>query len=103
MSIDKTVFSQLMGMYSPYDFRKCVDRYNGNYRVKKFLCRDQYLCMAFAQLVDPDRFAGKHSGLHPYHGRQGSRCKCPGCSASRSRFDLSDGSWISRFQALVYG
>lgn len=51
MSIEKTVFSQLMGMYSPYDFRKCVDRYNGNYRIKKFLCRDQYLCMAFAQLT----------------------------------------------------
>lgn len=51
MSIDKTVFSQLMGMYSPYDFRKCVDRYQGNYRVKKFQCRDQYLCMAFAQLT----------------------------------------------------
>ena len=28
MGIDKTVFSQLMGMYSPYDFKKCVDRYN---------------------------------------------------------------------------
>ena len=51
MSIEKTVFSQLMGMYSPYDFRKCVDRYNGNYRVKKFVCRDQYLCMVFAQLT----------------------------------------------------
>ncbi len=51
MSIEKTVFSQLMGLYSHYDFRKCVERYNGNYRVKKFLCRDQYLCMAFAQLT----------------------------------------------------
>ncbi len=51
MSIEKTVFSQLMELYSPYDFRKCVERYNGNYRVKKFLCRDQYLCMAFAQLT----------------------------------------------------
>lgn len=51
MSIEQSVFAQLMGMYSSYDFRKCVERYQGNYRVKKFLCRDQYLCMAFAQLT----------------------------------------------------
>ena len=29
----------------------CVNRYNGNYRVKSFSCFDQYLTMAFAQLT----------------------------------------------------
>lgn len=69
MSIDKTVFSQLMGMYSPYDFRKCVDRYNGNYRVKKFLCRDQYLCMAFAQLTYRESLRDIESCLRSMHER----------------------------------
>ncbi len=32
-------------------FRRCVDRYNGNYRVRSFTCLDQFLCMAFAQLT----------------------------------------------------
>jgi hypothetical protein len=32
-------------------FRRCVDRYNGNYRVRSFTCFDQFLCMAFAQLT----------------------------------------------------
>jgi transposase len=33
------------------DFRKCVKRYRGNYKVQKFSCMDQFLCMAFAQLT----------------------------------------------------
>jgi len=32
-------------------FHQCVDRYNGNFKVKDFSCLDQYLCMAFAQLT----------------------------------------------------
>jgi len=32
-------------------FRRCVDRYNGNYRIRSFTCLDQFLCMAFAQLT----------------------------------------------------
>jgi hypothetical protein len=34
-----------------YEFRKCVKRYRGNYKVKSFSCLDQFLCMAFAQLT----------------------------------------------------
>lgn len=34
-----------------YEFRKCVDRYGGNYHTSSFSCMDQYLCMAFAQLT----------------------------------------------------
>jgi len=34
-----------------YEFRKCVDRYQGNHQVKSFSCFNQYLCMAFAQLT----------------------------------------------------
>jgi hypothetical protein len=34
-----------------HEFRKCIIRYNGNYKVKSFTCWDQFLCMAFAQLT----------------------------------------------------
>ncbi|MBF0328236.1 MAG: IS4 family transposase [Nitrospirae bacterium] len=51
MNTGKTIFSQLMGFIAPYEFQKCVDQYNGNYKVKSFSCWDQYLCMAFAQLT----------------------------------------------------
>ena len=32
-------------------FRRCVARYNGEYRIQQFSCLDQYLCLAFAQLT----------------------------------------------------
>ena len=51
MNIGRTVFTQLLDFIPSYEFRQCVERYNGNYKVKTFLCRDQFLCMAFAQLT----------------------------------------------------
>jgi len=51
MNIGKTIFAQLMEFFPSYEFRKCVERYNGNYKVKSFTCLDQFLCMAFAQLT----------------------------------------------------
>ena len=51
MYTGKTVFSQLMDFLPMYEFRKCVDRYSGNYHTSSFSCMDQYLCMAFAQLT----------------------------------------------------
>jgi len=47
----QTVFSQIMGFVPIKKFRRCVDRYNGNYRIRSFTCFDQFLCMAFAQLT----------------------------------------------------
>ena len=32
-------------------FRRCVNRYNGNHKIKSFSCLDQFRCMAFAQLT----------------------------------------------------
>ena len=51
MNSGQTVFSQLMDFACPYEFRKCVVRYRGNYKVQSFSCWDQFLCMAFAQLT----------------------------------------------------
>ena len=51
MNSGKTVFAQLMGFLPVYEFRKCVERYKGNYKVKNFSCMDQFLCLAFAQLT----------------------------------------------------
>ena len=51
MNTGKTVFSQVMEFLPLAEFHKCVERYSGNYKVQKFSCLDQYLCMAFAQLT----------------------------------------------------
>ena len=51
MNTGRTVFSQIMDYLPLQEFRKCVERYRGNYKVKSFSCLDQFLCMAFAQLT----------------------------------------------------
>jgi hypothetical protein len=51
MNSGKTVFSQITDFIPKKKFRRCVDRYKGNHRVRSFSCYDQYLCMAFAQLT----------------------------------------------------
>ena len=51
MNTGSTIFSQLVGFLSHYEFQKCVSRYDGEHKVKSFSCWDQYLCMAFAQLT----------------------------------------------------
>jgi len=45
------VFAQLMQHLPLTTFRRCVARYRGERRVKRFSCLDQYLCLAFAQLT----------------------------------------------------
>ena len=45
------VFSQLMGFVPRRPFDTCVGRYQGQRRVRRFSCRDQFLAMAFAQLT----------------------------------------------------
>lgn len=47
----KLVFAQLMELLPTYEFHKCVQRYQGDYRIRNFSCLDQFLCMAFAQLT----------------------------------------------------
>jgi len=54
MNTERTVFSQILDFVPRYQFRVCVNRYNGNYRTKSFSCFDQYLTMAFAQLTYRD-------------------------------------------------
>lgn len=51
MNVGGTVFAQVMVFLPMHQFRRCIDRYQGNHRVRSFTCYDQYLCMAFAQLT----------------------------------------------------
>jgi len=51
MNSGQTIFAQLTDFLPIYEFRRCVERYEGNYKLKSFSCWDQFLCMAFAQLT----------------------------------------------------
>ena len=47
----RMVFSQIMDFLPLHEFNRCVERYRGGYKVQSFSCREQFLCMAFAQLT----------------------------------------------------
>ena len=51
MYTGRLIFSQVMDFMPLHTFRRCVQRYRGNRKIKNFTCLDQYLCMAFAQLT----------------------------------------------------
>jgi len=51
MNTGKTIFSKLIDFLPMYEFRKCIDRYRGHYKVQSFTCFDQFLCLAFAHLT----------------------------------------------------
>jgi len=51
MHSGKAVFAQLMEWVHPEQFRRCVTRYKGNYKVRDFSCWDQFLARSFAQVT----------------------------------------------------
>jgi uncharacterized protein DUF4372/DDE family transposase len=51
MNLGRTVFTQLIAFLPDREFRRCVARYSGDYRLRGFSCWDQFLCMAFAQFT----------------------------------------------------
>jgi hypothetical protein len=50
MNKGKYVFAQLMSLLDHNEFNRCVERYNGNYKVRSFTCWHQFLCLSFGQL-----------------------------------------------------
>ena len=51
MNQGQLVFAQLMQHLPLSTFRRCVARYQGEFKVQSFSCLDQFLCMAFAQFT----------------------------------------------------
>jgi len=51
MNQGKLVFSQLVSFLPKRQFRRIVNKYNGNYYSKSFTCWEQFLCMMFAQIT----------------------------------------------------
>ena len=64
MNEGKTVFAQLMDFLPSYEFRKCIARYDGHFKVQTFTCWEQFLAMAFAQLTYRESLRDIQSCLH---------------------------------------
>jgi hypothetical protein len=51
MHVGQLIFAQLLDLLPRHEFNKCVARYQGNRRARRFRCWDQFIVMAFAQLT----------------------------------------------------
>jgi hypothetical protein len=51
MFAGRLIFKQFMDFMPLPTFRRCVAKYQGDFRVRTFSCLDQFLCMAFAQFT----------------------------------------------------
>lgn len=69
MNTGKYVFAQVLSLINRFEFSKCVDRYNGDYRARGLNCWNQFAHLFFGQLT----------------GRNGVRdiCLCLGVHKSR--------------------
>jgi hypothetical protein len=47
----QTVLAQVLALVSHNEFRRCVDRYEGNRGTRRLSCWEQFVAMAFAQLT----------------------------------------------------
>ena len=88
------VFAQVMQHLPLTTFRRCVERYGGEHKVKRFSCLDQYLCLAFAQLTWRESLRDIEACLRVqssklyhlgYDGRGGERTSHPQVAASAAR------------------
>ena len=86
MGIGSSVFSQIMSHAPLYDFNKCVKRYTGDFKVKKFTCQIQFYIMAFAQLTYRESLRDIESCLNAFR----SKLFHMGIRSPVSRSTLSD-------------
>jgi len=67
MNPGKTVFAQILEHLPRYEFDKFVKKYEGNHRVKRFPCYDQFLCLAYAQLTYRESLRDIETCLNSHH------------------------------------
>lgn len=51
MNSGKYVFAQVLSLVNRYEFQKCVERYNGDYRTRGLNCWNQFAQLFFGQLT----------------------------------------------------
>ena len=78
MNQGQTVFAQIIQYLSHNEFQRCVQRYDGDHRVRRLSCWEQFLAMAFAQLTHRESLRDIEVSLAAhrrklYHSGFGSR------------------------------
>lgn len=97
MNSGRTLFAQLMDFLPLHEFRKCVRRYRGEYKMKTFSCFDQFLCLAFAQITGRDSLRDIEICLRPFQ----TRLYHAGFRGSVSRNNLSHANRVRPWEIFA--
>lgn len=65
----KYVFSQVIEFLPHHHFYTCVEKYQGNKRVREFTCWQQFLCMSFGQLTHRESLSDTVVCLNAHESR----------------------------------
>jgi len=63
MNSGQYVFSQIVSFMNDYEFNKCVNRYNGNKKIRELNCWNQFLQLFFGQLTGRNGLRDIHTCL----------------------------------------
>jgi hypothetical protein len=69
MNAGRTIFAQVMDFVPLHEFQRCVNRYDGSYKVQSFSCWDHLLSMAFAQLTYRESLRDIEACLRAQHAK----------------------------------
>lgn len=69
MNTGRTIFAQLMEFLPLEEFRRCVERYRGDYKVQSFSALDQFLALSFAQLTGRESLRDIEACLRSQQGK----------------------------------
>jgi hypothetical protein len=58
MNSGKYIFSQLLDFVNKYEFEKCVNRYNGDFRTRELNCWNQFVQLFFGQITSLNSLRG---------------------------------------------
>jgi hypothetical protein len=72
MNRGTTLFAQVMAHAPHRDFQRCVQRYGGDTRVRRFSCWDHFLTLAFARGRGAGRVATASAARGPIAARGGA-------------------------------
>ncbi|MGH8251202.1 MAG: IS4 family transposase, partial [Steroidobacteraceae bacterium] len=90
MHTGKLVFAQLTDHLPLTTFRRCVARYGGEHKIKRFTCLEQFLCLAFAQLTYRESLRDIEACLRS----QGEKLYHMGIRSRISRSTLADANEV---------
>lgn len=91
MAEQKYILSQVIDLVHRQAFSRCVEKYHGDYRVRSFSCRDQFICLVFGQLTHRESLRdivtclNAHKSRHYQLGLRGNVARSTLADANENR------------------